>query len=114
LVDPSALLQMQEELNSPAAACDFARDFARIWEKRFARLAGAIASGDQSCRDAILSVKTASIMVGAARLACLAAEVEDLVRQPGAAVPETLLRELEACGLLTIAELEATFLAAGR
>ncbi len=86
LVDPAALQSLGEQLNNPAVAKGFARDYAQMWDQRYASLATALDRRDAAAAlDAVLSLKTSSSMVGGLRLAELAADLEERhpVRQPG-------------------------------
>lgn len=79
LVDPSVLAELDAEL--PGSARRFAGDFARLWERRRDRLAGAVAAGGKDeAMDAVLSLKVSSMMVGAPRLAWEAARLESALR----------------------------------
>jgi HPt (histidine-containing phosphotransfer) domain-containing protein len=108
LVDPSVLQDLGHELDSRAIACTFARDFIDVWEERLACLKAACSSQDlEDCMDATLSLKTASMMVGARRLAQLASTLEDCLRRSGSEKAGSLLAGIQACGIDTIEALRA-------
>ena len=80
-MDPSALQDLGSQLDSPAVAKGFARDYTRMWDQRYQSLATSLDSGDETAAlDAVLSLKTSSAMVGGVRLAELARELEDAIR----------------------------------
>ena len=81
LVDPAALEELGSQLDSPAVTQGFARDYTMLWNHRYEALATSLDSGDEAAAlDAVLSLKTASAMVGGIRLAKLARELEDAIR----------------------------------
>ena len=107
LVDPSALKELGSQLDSPAVAKGFARDYARMWDHRYQSLATSLDSGDETAAlDAVLSLKTSSAMVGGVRLAELARELEDAIRVRDARLARLLLREVAESGNETVDELQ--------
>lgn len=107
IVDPSALKDLESQLDSPAVAKGFARDYARMWDQRYQSLATSLDSGDEtSALDAIPSLKTSSAMVGGVRLAELARELEDAIRTHDAHLARLLLREVAESGNHTVDELQ--------
>lgn len=81
LLDPAALQDLDAGLDGPPVARDFARDFTKMWDRRYRSLAAALGSGNEaSSLDAVLSLKISSAMVGGIRLSRLAGEVEDAIR----------------------------------
>lgn len=106
LVDPSVLRELEIQLDDRAAARSFAQDFVRIWERRFERVTRTIAGHDPAAWDAVLSIKTASIMVGAARLAHMAGELENMIRS-GPGVPPGAVEAMALCGRETVRELQS-------
>lgn len=105
LVDSAALDALAEDVG-PASAAAFARDFAAMWPRRRARLVRALGRGDRDAAlEAALSLRTSSVMVGAARLAGLAERVEGLVRTNDGAVAPELLAAIGLCGDLTVSAL---------
>lgn len=107
IVDPSALKELGSQLDSPAVAEGFARDYARMWDQRYQSLAASLDSGDETAAlDAVLSLKTSSAMVGGVRLAELARELEDAIRVRDARLARLLLREVAESGNVTVDELQ--------
>lgn len=110
LVDKQALRELEEDFDSPSVVRDFARDFAQSWEGRFQRLAGFLHQGDRArAKEAALSVKVASLMVGASRLAQLAVHIEQLIENNELDAAIQHLVRLEGCGSDTRTELLATY-----
>ncbi len=106
LVDPTALRLLAEDVGARSAS-SFARDFTRIWPRRREALAAALAGTDLTVAlDAALSLRTSSTMVGAARLAALTEELERRLRADGPVAAAALVPAVNACGELTIVELE--------
>ncbi|MET3809512.1 Hpt domain-containing protein [Arthrobacter sp. UYEF3] len=107
LVDPAALQDLGEQLNSAAVAKGFARDFAQLWGRRYASLATALSGRDQTAAlDAVLSLKTSSSMVGGLRLAELAAELEEMIRAGKLELAASFLGDVAARGSDTVDELQ--------
>ena len=110
LVDPAALQDLGVQLDSPAVAKDFARDYTKMWQQRYRALASALAGGDQATvLDAVLSLKTSSMMVGGVRLAQLAAELEQAVRGGEMDRARALLRDVAERGSETMDELQFSY-----
>jgi len=111
LVDPSALQELGSQLDSPAVAKGFARDYTNMWDRRYQSLASSLGSGDDAAAlDAVLSLKTSSAMVGGVRLAELARELEDAIRVRDADLARLLLREVADSGNETVDELQLSYL----
>ena len=109
LVDPAALQELGAQLDNPVVARDFARDYARMWDRRYRSLAAALDRGDQAgSLDAVLSLKISSAMVGGIRLARLAGEVEDAIRCGDMERARSLLPEVAERGRETVNELQAS------
>lgn len=112
LVDLAVLFELESQLNDPLPARAFARDYVSGFQERYLRLSNSIGNRDlPAALDAALSLRNASSMVGAARLTALATDTETAI---GTADLETLrgvLPLIERCGLETIGELEAGYLA---
>lgn len=107
LVDPSALQDLGAQLDNPAAAKGFARDYANMWQQRYHSLSSAVSRGDQAgALDAVLSLKTSSVMVGGVRLAQLAGELEDAVRRADMDRARSLLGDVAERGSETVDELQ--------
>ena len=50
LVDPAALQDLGAQLESPAVAKGFARDYTKMWDQRYHALASALERGDPPAR----------------------------------------------------------------
>ncbi|MET3920448.1 Hpt domain-containing protein [Arthrobacter sp. UYEF20] len=110
LVDPSALQDLGVQLDSPAVAKGFARDYAKMWQHRYGALSSALARGDQAAAlDAVLSLKTSSVMVGGVRLAQLAGELEEAVRGDRMDRARSLLQDVAERGSETVDELQFSY-----
>lgn len=108
LVDPMALQDLAGQLDSPAPALAFARDFALSWQRRFDRLVISTSRSDlTAAMDAALSLKIASTMVGALRLADLARELEKQIQGADLDAARITLEEVGQCGTQTVAMLES-------
>ncbi|MDP9982098.1 HPt (histidine-containing phosphotransfer) domain-containing protein [Pseudarthrobacter oxydans] len=111
LVDPTALQELGSQLESPAVARGFARDYTNMWNRRYQSLASSLGSGDEAAAlDAVLSLKTSSAMVGGVRLAGLARELEDAIRVRDANRARLLLQEVAESGNETVDELQFSYL----
>lgn len=111
LVDPAALQDLSEQLNSTAVAQGFARDYAEMWDQRYDSLAGALDRRDQAAAlDAVLSLKTSSSMVGGLRLAELAGRLEAAIRAGNLQYAESLLGDVAARGSETVDELQYSYI----
>lgn len=111
LVDPSALQELGSQLESPAVAKGFARDYTKMWDQRYHSIAASLDSGDEAAAlDAVLSLKTSSAMVGGVRLAGLARELEDAIRVRDADRARLLLQEVAESGNETVDELQFSYL----
>jgi hypothetical protein len=110
LVDPAALQELGVQLDSPAVAKGFARDYARMWDRRYDSLASAIGRHDQAAAiNAVLSLKTSSAMVGGVHLAQLAGELEAAVRSGDMAQAQSFLGALAERGGQTVDELQFSY-----
>src|SRR6478735_7274820 len=111
LVDPAALQDLGEQLNSAAVAQGFARDYAEMWDQRYDSLAAALDRRDQAAAlDAVLSLKTSSSMVGGLRLAELAGRLEAAIRAGNLHYAESLLGDVAARGSETVDELQYSYI----
>ena len=110
LVDPSALRELGSQLDSPAVAKGFARDYTNMWDQRYQALANSLDSGDEAAAlDAVLSLKTSSAMVGGVRLAELARELEDAIRVRDPDRARLLLQKVAESGNETVDELQLSY-----
>jgi len=111
LLDPAVFGQFKDELEDDAFTRIFVESFIDFLPRRIERLRLALTTGDlDGAVDAVLSLKTSSQMVGADRLAGLAAALEDGIRSdataldPAAELPRTaaaFLAPIKDCGTLT-------------
>lgn len=110
LVDPAALQDLGVQLDSPAVAKGFARDYTRMWDQRYRALASALERGDLAgSMDAVLSLKTSSAMVGGLRLAQLAGVVEGALRAGDLDRALSLLHDVAERGGETVDELQFSY-----
>ncbi|WP_253906652.1 Hpt domain-containing protein [Arthrobacter sp. I3] len=110
LVDPAALQDLGAQLENPAVAKGFARDYTRMWDQRYRSLASALERGDLAgSMDAVLSLKTSSAMVGGLRLAQLAGELENALRAGDIGRALSLLHDVAARGGETVDELQFSY-----
>lgn len=110
LVDPAALQDLGAQLDSPAVAKGFARDYTKMWDQRYQTLASALENGDLArSMDAVLSLKTSSEMVGGLRLAQLAGELETALRAGDMGHALVLLRDVAERGDETVDELQFSY-----
>lgn len=110
LVDPAALQDLSVQLESPAVAKGFARDYAKMWEQRYRSLASALERRDEAASlDAVLSVRTSSEMVGGLRLAQLAGELEMAIRAGDLEHARSLLGDVAERGGETMDELQFSY-----
>lgn len=110
LVDPAALQDLGVQLDSPAVAKGFARDYTKMWDQRYRSLASALERGDLAgSMDAVLSLKTSSAMVGGLRLAQLAGELEGALRAGNIDHALSLLHDVAERGDETVDELQFSY-----
>lgn len=111
LVDLSVLRQLEEELGDAEVARSFAKDYISIWDKRILYLKRATADEDSdAAMDAVLSLKNSAFMVGAARLASLAVELELIIRNGGLPTAQARVAEINDVGQATIQALQQCYL----
>lgn len=82
LVDHAVLARLRSDLQPDPGACDsFIRNYIRLLPHRLDNLSRAAESMDaDAAMDAVLSLKTSSMMVGASRLGVLAGDLEQRLR----------------------------------
>ncbi|MBT2551555.1 Hpt domain-containing protein [Arthrobacter sp. ISL-5] len=119
LVDGAILARLREELQPDPWICDrFIHNYIRLLPARLDSLDRAMESLDsEAALDAVLSLKTSSLMVGASRLGVLAGDLEWKLRlcppgpgpgsAPSASVFLTHLESIRDCTAGTIARLES-------
>lgn len=106
LVDPNVLHDLEDQLDSRAAAKAFVRDYVSVWDERDLRLSTAIARRNQAASlDAVLSLKITSTMVGATQLVSLASDLEGLLRAGKLDEAEAAFPHIHKCGLRTMRQL---------
>lgn len=111
LVDPAALQDLGTELDSPSVAKGFARDYARMWDRRYRCLASALDRRNQAgSLEAVLSLKTSSAMVGGVQLAELAAELQVAIRGGDMDRARSLLARVAESGSDTVDELQCSYI----
>lgn len=110
-MDLTVLHDLEEELGGTGVARSFARDYISIWDKRIGYLTRSVEDNDpELAMDAVLSVKNSAFMVGGARLACLAVELERLIKSGDLPAVEQLLPVVAQTGEETVRELKLGYL----
>ncbi|WP_461187485.1 Hpt domain-containing protein [Arthrobacter sp. Z4-13] len=118
LLDPSVLVRLREELDDDEGVWKvFVQNFIAHLPERSERLRQALTTGDlRGAIDAVLSLKTSSQMVGAERLAGLAMDLEQAIRNdtsdadPAVTLPQLAvahLRRITQCSRQTTYLLQA-------
>lgn len=111
LVDPCVLAALEADVDDPAIAQRFARDYAQMWEARYRRLATAFETQDRDAAlDVLISLKSASTMVGGLRLAALAEHLEQTLRNGEFNDGQPLVAVVADHGNQTIQELRSTYI----
>ena len=106
LLDLTVLRQLEEELGDSGVARSFVTDYIGIWEDRIQYLIRSVAEDDSdAAMDAVLSLKSSSTMVGGVRLAQLASELEEAVRDGNMAKAQSMLDDVAQRGSETVDEL---------
>jgi HPt (histidine-containing phosphotransfer) domain-containing protein len=81
-----------------------------IWDGRYLKLARAVRSGDLAvAKDAVLSVRIACTMIGAAQLAELAVRLEEQIDVGSFTAAVDLLAEIDVVGRLSVQALQADY-----
>lgn len=111
LVDPGVLANMEADVDDPAIAQRFARDYAHIWESRYRRLAAAFEAQDRDAAlEVLISIKVSSIMVGGLRLAHTAEYLEQTLRDGRFSDGQALVTVVADHGNQTVQELRSTYI----
>lgn len=111
LVSRARLDELAGELHSNAKCGEFVRRYVQMWDSRYGRLFAAVVTVDEpATADAILSIKSSSQMIGALRLAAMAAGAEQLALRDGSSGMQALLPRIRTCGQSTMLEVERTWL----
>lgn len=110
LVEPAVIKELGDGLADHGIAHALVRDFTDAWPTRLNCLETAVESLDQAdTLDAVLSVKTASMMVGASQLAWLSATMETHIRSANFTAAAASLALIDRCGTATVDELRLIF-----
>ena len=101
------LLDLQDSLGGEKSLChDFVSRYLQMWPGRFARIHAAVATGNnEAALDAALSLRSSSVMVGAARLGELTTDLILLLESHSHALAMTKLATLQSCGNQTAGQL---------
>ncbi|PPB48890.1 hypothetical protein C4K88_09110 [Arthrobacter pityocampae] len=111
LLDLTVLGDLERQLGEPGPARAFVRDYIAAFGDRYLRLERSITDQDPAAAlEAVLSLRSSSIMVGAERLAALASALGTAVSSASPGSARRALPELERCGLATIGKLETLYL----
>ncbi|WP_052273874.1 Hpt domain-containing protein [Arthrobacter sp. L77] len=110
LLDPTVLADMVRDFSDPAVVHRFARDFSATLEGKLERLERGIGAGDATgAEDAVLSVTTSAVMVGAVRLSQAARAVHRLITADDLDGARRAVAPLRACAADTLRELRAGY-----
>ncbi|MCA4134038.1 Hpt domain-containing protein [Arthrobacter sp. M4] len=110
LVSRYVLDALELEVQDPTAYVDYVHRNLDLWPARYHRLVDAIRREDEvASMDAMLSLRSASEMVGATGLAEIALHMERVLRAGNFVEAEALLPRLEACGIATVDQLTHQF-----
>jgi hypothetical protein len=110
LVSRDVLDALGQELEDPETYSTYVRLNHVLWPVRHERLVEAIRTGDAAgAMDAVLSLRSASQMIGAMQLAELAMTAELALRDGRLSAAEALLEDLKACGTATMREISREF-----
>lgn len=110
LVSRDVLDALKQELGDPVTYATYVRLNHELWPARYERLAVAIRTGDAAgAMDAVLSIRSASQMIGAMQLAELALTAERALRDGQLSAAEELMVDLEACGKDTMGQISREF-----
>lgn len=111
VIDPAVLDELAEQLQSPDIAHRFARDYAALWEQRQHRLTSAVEGQDRAAAlEAVISLKTASAMVGGRHLAVLAGKLQAHIQAGDLHSGQALLPAVADSGRATVNELRLGYL----
>ena len=111
VLDLDVLHELEEDMGSTGIAHSFARDYISIWDKRRTYLEASVEDDDaEAAMDAVLSLKNSALMVGAARLAKLAVDLEHLVKRGDLSAARQLLPCVALTGAETVSGLKLGYL----
>jgi len=110
LLNLEVLEDLGADLND-GIALRFATDYAQMWDYRHRWLATAIERQDSTAAlEAVISLKTSSVMVGGSRLAHLAGMLEAVIRGGNMSRSMTLLTLISKLGSATVMELRTGYI----
>lgn len=109
LIRVKTLLDLQESLDEDRLACrNFVARYVEIWPRRFERIHAAATAGNiEAALDSALSLRSASLMVGAARLGELTTGLIHILEDHSHSAAIKQLPALQSCGNLTMDQLTA-------
>jgi hypothetical protein len=111
VLDLDVLHDLEEDMGSTGVAHNFARDYIKIWDKRRTYLEASVEDDDaEAAMDAVLSLKNSAMMVGAARLAKLAVDLEHFVKRGDLSAARQLLPCVALTGEETVSGLKLGYL----
>lgn len=111
LVSEAVLRQLQFELEDQGLCLDYVRSYVNMWGCRFQRLTSAVVLADhEAAMDAVLSLKSSSLMVGASRLGHLAGCMEQDIRWHRDPEAASALSPIGECGNETMTLLRREYL----
>ncbi|MCU1530499.1 MAG: hypothetical protein JWO49_70 [Arthrobacter sp.] len=111
VLDLTVLADLESEVNGPAVAHSFARDYITLWNRRLEKLTSALDNNDgETALDASLSLKNSSAMVGATRLSALAKILRQFIGSGNLSGARSLLPQVAEQGHETIKELRQNYL----
>lgn len=114
LVCTETLHSLEESLFGERELCrNFVFRYIDMWPGRFERIHTALSSGDcEQAMDAILGLRSSSIMVGAAQLGQLSTDLIKLLEKGRLSTASHKISGLRACGIQTTSQLQASYLSA--
>ena len=112
LVCLETLRSLEESLDGERdLSRNFVRRFVHMWPDRFARIHDAITNNDHEvAMDAVLSLRSASVMVGATRLGDFTTGIIGLIEAGQTATVAELLTALQLCGDQTMYHLKLSYI----
>lgn len=112
LVSKEALESLEESLDGDRSLCrDFINRYITMWSGRLERIHDAVIEGhEENAMDAILSLRSASIMVGACRLGDLTTGIIRLLEGGHITAVGKLLTTLKLYGNQTMHQLKVSYI----
>jgi hypothetical protein len=106
------LHRLEDELGDASIARTFANEYINIWDKRIQYLMRSVEHNDpDAAMDAVLSVRNSSYMVGASRLAQLAADFQRIIQDGDVASAQARAEYLAEVGKATMEAIQHGYLA---